>query len=151
MVWRLVLILASAAPLCTSAVADTRNFLVPGITLYPGDAVAVQGLSEKSFNGSAKVLNGYVETAAQVEGKFARRTLVAGKPIALTALRSAEVVFQGQPAAAAYVSGGLSIETMLVPLESGAAGDSIKARNPESGIIIVAIAQDDGTLLVSAP
>lgn len=141
----------AALVLAAPAVAETRVFLVPTATLYPGDPVATEMLTEKSFTGSAKVLAGYVEQVHEVGGKFARRTLVAGKPIPLVAIRSAEVVFEGQPVEASYVSDGLSITTTLVPLESASAGDTVKARNPDSGLTVSAVAQADGTLRVEAP
>jgi flagellar basal body P-ring formation protein FlgA len=139
--------LAAAAP----ALAETRVLQVLSVTLYPGDALSPALLAERSFTGSAKVLTGYVERAGDVQGKFARRTLVAGRPIPLAAIRNADAVFEGQPVQATYRSGGLSITTTLLPLESGAAGDEIKARNPDSGLTVTAIAQPDGTLLIGDP
>ena len=146
--------IASAALLfaaVSGAAAETRVLQVPATTLYPGDPVQPGMLAAKSFTGSTKVLSGYVESGAQVEGKFARRTLVAGKPIALSMLKTEDMVFEGQPAQAVFESGSLSITTLLLPLETGGAGDMIKARNPDSGLTVTATVQADGTLKVSAP
>lgn len=141
-----IALLVTAAP----ALAEVRSLPVLTVTLYPGDAISPSLLTEKRFNGSDRVLSAYVSTPAQVAGKFARRTLAAGLPIALAAIKDRDVVFQGQAARASFDAHGLSISTILLPLESGPAGEAIKARNPDSGVTVMAIAQADGSLRIAA-
>jgi flagellar basal body P-ring formation protein FlgA len=132
----------------TAATAEMRSLPVLSVTLYPGDAISGGMLVDKQFTGTAKVFSGYILDAQELEGKFARRTLVAGLPIARAAVKDRDVVFQGTPAAAVFEAGGLSIQTTLLPLESGAAGQPVRARNPDSGLTVMAVAQADGTLRV---
>lgn len=142
---------AAAGLAALPAGAGTRLLQVPAATLYPGDPVQPAQLAPRSFTGSDRMLAGYVERPDQAAGKFARRTLPAGRPILLSAIKGADAVFEGQPAMATLVSGNLTITALLVPLESAAAGDTLRARNPDSGLTVTAIARGDGTLLVAAP
>jgi flagella basal body P-ring formation protein FlgA len=132
------------------AVAELRNLPVLTVTLYPGDAIAGTLLREKRFTGSARVFAGFVQEAREIEGKFARRTIVAGTPIARAAIKDRDVVYQGVPVAAVLELKGLSITTTLLPLESGAVGQKIRARNLDSGLTVTAFAAEDGTLRVVA-
>jgi flagella basal body P-ring formation protein FlgA len=132
------------------ACAEVRNLPVLTVTLYPGDAISPSLLAEKRFTGNARVFSGFVQQAREIDGKFARRTIVAGLPIAQAAIKDRDVVFQGTATTAVLNMAGMVISTTLVPLESGAAGQSIRARNPDSGLTVTAIAQGDGTLRVGA-
>lgn len=134
----------------TFACAEVRSLPVLTVTLYPGDAISPSLLAEKRFTGNARVFTGFVQLPREIDGKFARRTIVAGLPIARTAIKDRDVVFQGTAALAVLDMRGMVISTTLVPLESGAAGQAIRARNPDSGLTVTAIAQDDGTLRVGA-
>jgi flagella basal body P-ring formation protein FlgA len=131
------------------AFAEVRSLPVLTVTLYPGDAISAGILRDKRFTGTGKSFAGYVQGSREIEGKFARRTIVAGLPIPRAALKDRDVVLQGSPTLALLKSGGLTITTMLVPLEPGAAGELIRTRNPESGTTVMATAQSDGTLRVS--
>lgn len=137
--------------LCGGAAADTRNLPVPNVTLYPGDAINTQGLSLKVFSGNPSIWANYVLDAEALAGKEARRTLVAGQPIALAAIKTPDVVKRGVATRAVLRSGGLEITTLLTPLASGAAGEVVEARNIESGITVPATVMADGSLLVSTP
>jgi flagellar basal body P-ring formation protein FlgA len=130
--------------------ADVRSLPVLSVTLYPGDAIAASQLMDKRFTGNTKVFSAYVQEPREIEGKFARRTIVAGLPIARTAIKDRDVVYQGTPTLAVLKMQGMVISTTLLPLESGAAGQAIRARNPDSGLTVVAVAEEDGTLRVGA-
>lgn len=146
--WRWGLIVAVLWP--SLAWAEVRNLPVLTVTLYPGDAISPSHLAEKRFTGNAKVFSGYVQLAREVDGKYARRTIVAGLPIAKAAIKDRDVVFQGNATTAVLAMHGMVISTTLLPLESGAAGQAVRARNPDSGLTVTAIAQEDGTLRVGA-
>ena len=75
---------------------------------------------------------------------------VAGKPIALSALKQPDAVTRGKPARAHFRAGGLEISTLLVPLDDAAAGETVSARNPQSGVIIEALVLESGELMVEA-
>ena len=129
------------------ATAEEKLLPVPAVTIYPGDLVSELSLQQKIFSVNANNLGSYVTDFSQIKNKYARRTLVAGKPIALTSIKDREAVQRGKPTHVIYQSDGLLISTMLMPLEAGAAGDIIQARNIESGAIVSVTVQPDGSLV----
>jgi flagellar basal body P-ring formation protein FlgA len=130
------------------AVAELRPLPVPTLTLYPGDRISPDVMAGKVFSVNAASLQSYVVELRQLDGKYARRTLVAGQPIALASIKDRDAVQKGIAASAIYQSGGLVIKTVLMPLESGSAGALIQARNTDSGLIVQARVREDGSLLV---
>ncbi len=79
-------------------------------------------------------------------GKTARRTLLPGQPIPKVALRESYIVFQGKTVPIIFQSGTVTITGIALALESGSAGEMISARNPDSGVVIRAFVQPDGSL-----
>jgi flagellar basal body P-ring formation protein FlgA len=128
--------------------AEQRPLPVPTLTLYPGDRISADVIVDKVFTVNAANLAAYVIDMRQLEGKYARRTLVAGRPIALSTIKERDAVQRGTAAPAIFQSDGLVITTILMPLESAAAGAMIQARNTESGTIVQALVRADGSLLV---
>lgn len=133
------------------ALAEVRTVPVAATTLYPGDPVAADALIGKAFEADAAVFDNYVSSPAQARNKVARRTIAAGQPIPLASLKPPDMIQRGQPATAVFQSGGLVISTLLIPLEAGTAGDMVQARNPESGLVVMATVKADGTLMIAAP
>ncbi|MBI2720112.1 MAG: flagellar basal body P-ring formation protein FlgA [Rhizobiales bacterium] len=141
---RLLLCIVAASP----AFADTRLLPVPLVTLYPGDALGNTQIAEKSFTADPSAWANYVLDRGGLAGKVARRTLVAGQPIAISSLKERDAVERGRPIAAIYRSAGFTVSTILMPLQSGRPGEVIQARNTDSGVTIYARVQADGSLLV---
>ncbi len=139
---------AIAAFAAAPALADLRPLPVPSLTLYPGDRISAETVIDKVFSVNAVNLQSYVIDIRQLEGKYAKRTLVAGQPIALTSIKERDAVQKGVTAPAVLETGGLVITTVLMPLESGATGALIQARNIESGQIVQARVSGDGRLIV---
>ncbi len=140
--------MAIAAFAAAPALADLRPLPVPSLTLYPGDRISAETVIDKVFSVNAANLQSYVIDIRQLEGKYAKRTLVAGQPIALTSIKERDAVQKGVAAQAVFETGGLVITTVLMPLESGAAGALIQARNIESGLTVQARVSGDGRLIV---
>jgi flagellar basal body P-ring formation protein FlgA len=134
-----------------SATAEIRSLPVPAVTVYPGETITAAMLTEKQFTGTAQSLNAAVASPQLIVGQVAKRTLLAGRSIPLNSVKPADVVKQGMLTAAVFKSGGLVISTTAVALESGMPGEVIEARNPETGIVIRATVEADGTLLMGAP
>ena len=140
--------------LASAAMAEQPAFRmlpVPQVTLYPGDAITMAVLTAKKFRMPAGSETSYVISEGQIEGKFARRTLIAGRPIILSAIRGTESVKQGKAVIATYAEDGLVITGSLVPLQSAEAGQTIQARNAETGLVVQAEVQADGTLRINLP
>ena len=131
--------------------SEVRTLPVPAVTLYPGDAVTSGVLTGKNFRMPEGADRKFATKHTQLEGKFARRTLVAGRPISLMSLRNEETVQRGVPSRAVYTEDGLTISTTLMPLQSGETGQTIQARNIDTGRIVRAEVSADGSLRISQP
>jgi flagella basal body P-ring formation protein FlgA len=129
------------------ALADTQELPTPKLVIYPGEVIAEQALVNRAFNAnmSAKMPPVY-RKASDVVGKIARRTLVPGQPIALNATRIPDVVTQGKTYRIEYREAGLVIAGTAVAVTSGAVGDVVSLRNPDSGLIVRGIVRGDGTV-----
>lgn len=85
---------------------------------------------------------------SELAGKVAKRTLVPGKLIPVSALRDPWAVEAGATVEAVFARGGLSISLSATALQSVAAGEPVRLRNPESGRTFSGTAQADGTVRV---
>lgn len=143
----LALVLAMVAQIAP-AFADRVNFIVPVKAVYPGQVISDVGLSERGFYIKADAASLYVTDIKQVLNKVAKRTLIAGKPISLSALGEPILVNRGQSAKLVFNSGDLVITAMGVALQPGAAGDFIKIRNVDSGRVVTGTVMEDGSIQV---
>ena len=123
---------------------------VPKITIYPGDPIARDLLTVKTFRTRAEQLP-VVRSPADAVGKVARRILIAGKPIPVAYLRDPQVVKQGKAVRIVYAEGPLTISGLAVALQSGGVGDVIALRNVDSGSTIRGIAEADGSVRIVGP
>ncbi len=80
---------------------------------------------------------------------MARRTLLPGRLIGLSAVRDAYLVETGKPVQVRFVQGVLEISVAGVPLQAGAAGDLVKVRNIDSGVVFTGTVMGDGSIRVS--
>jgi flagella basal body P-ring formation protein FlgA len=124
---------------------------VPSVTIYPGDVIGRNLLEDRSFQLRDGEAMAVFRERGNLEGKVARRTLIAGKPIPLNAVREADVIAQGKPVAIVFQAGGLTITGQGIPLQAGKVGDLLSVRNVDSGTVIKGIVQADGSIRVSAP
>lgn len=135
---------ALAAPAC----AEQQLIPVPGAVIYAGESMEEAALVDKMFNVPEAAISNFVLDRRQLKGLFAKRALLPGKPIALNHLKPREAVLQGTPTQAIYSSNGVTITTLLIPLQAGAVGDIIDARNPQVGTTVKARIAEDGSLHV---
>lgn len=125
---------------------DDNIYPVPRTTLYPGDAITRDNLEPRSFRFRKGVAIPYVQSANELVGLVARRTLLPGKPIARSSLRERDVIQRGQTAHIVFQSGPLIISGYGKALEPGSVGDIIALRNVDSGTIIRGQVQADGSI-----
>lgn len=139
-----------AAALLTleTASAGMLDIPVPAAVVYAGDQIVQGMLVDKPFSVPDAAAKNYVLQRRQIEGLYAKRTLLPGKPIPLAYVKQKDSVVQGVLTKATFEMNGLVISTFLVPLESGVAGELIDARNPEYGRTIKALVKSDGSLQV---
>ena len=131
-----------------AAEADDITLPVPTVTIYPGDVIENDKIFDRLFIARTVARGTVVETRSAVIGKVARRTLLPGQPIPVNASRDPYAVAQGKTALLVFQSGGLTITSSAIALQNGGIGDSISARNADSGIVIRGIVQADGTIRV---
>jgi len=144
----LALAASLSAFLPAAAVAEMRDIPVPAAVVYAGDQIAQGMLVDKQFSVPDAAAGNYVLSRQQVEGLYAKRTLLPGKPIPLSYLKLKEAVVQGVLTKATFEKNGLVISTFLIPLQSGVEGQFIDARNPEYGRTVKALVKSDGSLQV---
>jgi flagella basal body P-ring formation protein FlgA len=134
----------------TAAAAEQLITLpVPTVTIYPGDLIDAERLTDHTFIQS-QVANGYVDSQDMLVGKVAKRTLLPDHPISANAIDEDDLIKRGTAVRLVFQQPGLVISTYASPLEDGSAGDSIRVRNTDSGAIVVGVIQPDGTVRVGA-
>lgn len=128
--------------------AETLSLPVPLKTIYPKDVVRKEDFTFKEYEVNAVAKRNFVISLTQLEQQVAARALPAGRPIPLKALRRSADIVKGQQAIARYVAQGIEIQGILVPEQDGIAGEVIRAKNPETGVVLLARVGTDGTLAV---
>jgi flagella basal body P-ring formation protein FlgA len=135
---------AAASP--GAAPGDVRELPVARVTIYPGDLIGAQMLATKNFRVDPKAKLTVHDSADELLGKVARRTLLPGQLIPINAVKAPDVVKQGRPVPIVFEAGGLVISAIGIALQAGAPGDYITVQNPDSGITIKGIVGDDGSV-----
>ncbi len=145
---RLLSGLAGALLLGTAASASGVNLPVPRQTIHPGDAITPALLIERSFPKATAQRFAIVMSGQDVVGMEAKRTLLPGQPIPLTAVAAPRLVKRGQPARLVFHERGLYIVAQVEAMQNGGAGDVVKVRNLDSGLTVIGTVQADGSVLV---
>ena len=144
--------LALTAAVCTifciagPACAQQTMLVVPVATIYPGDTVRDALVRMEEFGGDQA---GFVASKADIIGRIARRTLLAGHAIPQEAVEDPRAVLNGAPVLLVYRRPGLTITASGQALQSARVGDAIRVRNSESGIVVVGTVELDGTIKVA--
>ncbi|MCU4179521.1 flagellar basal body P-ring formation chaperone FlgA [Bosea sp. BH3] len=141
-------LLGAAAPL--SAAAEDVMLPVPLVTLYPGDVVSDGQLVDRMFRINSRASLVSIDNRLAVVGKAVRRTLLPGQPIPSNAVDDPKLVRRGVPAQVVFREKDLVITGIVEPMASAAVNEMVKARNPDSGLIVVGVVQADGTIRVGA-
>ena len=124
---------------------------VPTTTIYPGEIIDEGMITEYVIQPSQLGRLMVVPERAELIGKVARRTLLPGRPVPAIAVAEPELVARGTSVEIVFQEGGLTILAQAMSLEAGSAGDLIRVRNLDSGLIVTAKVQPDGTVRVGAP
>jgi flagella basal body P-ring formation protein FlgA len=147
----LIIMAAVAAPASAGEIASSFDILpVPTITIYPGDVIGNAMLADQSFPAGTRANAAILGERSIIVGKIARRTLVPGKPITANAIAEPELVKRGAIIRAFFDEGGLSMTTLVLPLQSGALGAIIQCRNVDSGRVIMGTVQADGSVRIGS-
>lgn len=145
-----VVALLVATPFGQAAASEPAELPVPKVVIYPGDTITAESLAIKAFNPQWAAKMPIYKKTEDVAGRVARRTLMPGQPIALNATRVVEAVSQGKMYRIVFQESGLVISSTAVALSSGAIGDLVSLRNPDSGIVLRGVVQEDGSIRMGA-
>lgn len=133
----------------TAAAELPGRVLVPAITIYPGETIKDEWLTERDISSElaarASVL---VISREAIVGKVSRRTLLPGSPIPLNAIAEPKVVVNGAKVRIVFEDDVLAITAYGTALQAGSAGDVVSVRNLASGLTISGIVQADGSVRV---
>lgn len=127
---------------------STRLMPVPAVTIYPGDSITETSLVTRAFPAQSAWLGTMIAAQEAAIGKVARRTLPAGGPIPLDAVRPAYLVTRGQAVTLVYRLGVLTITASGLALQSAGDGERLAVRNSDSGRTVQGVVQADQTVLV---
>lgn len=133
------------------AAAAGLTLPVPTTTIYPGEIIDDSMIAELAVQPSQLGRMVVVPERAELVGKVARRTLLPGRPVPVIAVAEPDLVARGVPVEIVFQEGGLIILAQAMSLEAGQAGDVIRVRNLDSGLIVSAKVQPDGTVRVGIP
>ncbi len=140
-----------AGGMAVPAIAAGLTLPVPTTTIYPGEIIDESMVSELSVQPSQIGRAMVVPDRAKLIGKVARRTLLPGRPVPVIAVADPDLVARGATVEIVFQEGGMTILAQAMSLEAGSAGDSIRVRNLDSGLIVTAKVQPDGTVRVGVP
>ena len=136
--------LVGSAPVAAAA----EKMPVPAVTIYPGDTIAADMLSEGTFPAGTGANFPVIASRDELVGKVARRTLLPGRPIARNTVGEPDLVEKGRIVPILYEQGLLTITASVLALQSGALNDMIQVRNVDSGKVVVATVTADGSVRV---
>lgn len=148
---RAILVFAAVALAACALPAWAQELgVIPSRVIYPGETIAADSLKMAKVRKGKPATVAFAREPRELVGKVAKRTLLPGRFVPLTAVRDAFLVQQGAPVQVIYVQGGLTISLTAITLQPGSAGDIVKVRNTDSGAVFSAVVMADGTVRVGA-
>ena len=121
--------------------------VVPHQIIYPGEEISFDMVKLVDVI-NPNLRPGYAKVIAQVEGFVTKKTLLPGRIIPVSALREAYMMERGKNISMVFSTHGLMITAQGVALQNGTLGELVRARNLDSGTIIIGTVMQDGTLRV---
>jgi flagellar basal body P-ring formation protein FlgA len=137
--------IAVSLSICASGFSQERIEIVPVATIYPGAIIGDKMLRDRTADDDRR---GSGVTRPEALGKVARRTLLAGAPIAQDAVEEQHSIRNGAAVRMVYSAPDLLIEGGGQALQAGRVGDVIRVRNAETGVIVVGSVAADGSIKV---
>src|SRR6266567_3255213 len=131
------------------AAADERRLPVPAVSLRVGELIRDDMIAERAFAPNVLGVAMFIEGRQVLVGRMARRALLPGQPIPTNAVEDPWTIARGAMVKVVVEDSGLSIVTYGAAMQAGAPGALITVRNTDTGVIIRAIVQPDGTVKVA--
>jgi flagella basal body P-ring formation protein FlgA len=142
----MVIVLAMTLAGAGIARAANLELPVPRVTIYPGDTISADQLTDRAFIAQTVTRSSVFDDRQALVGKVARRTLLPGQPVPVNAIRDPYLVNQGKSSLVVFENGGLTITTQAIALQNGVAGDVVTLCNPDSGVVIQGTVERDGSV-----
>jgi len=153
--WQTIL-LPVFAVLCFSSIAnsvkaaETTPIPVPKNIVYAGQVISANVLRDRIVPVSYVNRTNVFTRHSDVVGKVAKTTLVPARPIPTNYVTEPNAIQVNQRALMVFNSGNLSITAEVSPLNSAQAGQQVRARNIQTGVVVYGVAQEDGTILAGS-
>lgn len=128
--------------------AAEAELVVPMRTIYPGETISAAALTMRAFDLRDGQVAAFVRLPDTLEGKVARRTLLANQPIPVLVLEEPRLALVGRQVRIEFREGGLVITTFGSVLQAGAVGDTISVRVLDGGRTVFGVVQRDGSVRV---
>lgn len=138
-------LLFATAVLAASAASAQSLSAVPNATIYPGEIIRSDML--RDVEGGAASESAQHSRAALI-GKVARRTLLAGRPIAPEAVGEPQAIANGAVVQIVYDNEGVRITATGQAMSAGSVGDGVRVRNVDSGLVVSGVIMRDGSVRV---
>ena len=132
----------------TIAKAGTIELPVPRQTISAGTEISHQHLIERKFPSRTAQQFAVSTHRSELVGMVARRTLLPGQPIPSRSVEKPVLVRRGEPARLVFREQGLVIIMQVEALQNGGAGNFVRVRNIDSGLVVSGRVQEDGTIRV---
>ncbi|MDB5596833.1 MAG: flagella basal body P-ring formation protein FlgA [Hyphomicrobiales bacterium] len=127
--------------------ADTQ-LAVPLKTIYPGEVISAALLGARPFDLRDGQGGAFVRLPDSLEGKVAKRTLLANQPIPVLAVEEQRLALVGRQVRVEYREGALGISTFGSVLQAGALGETISVRILDGGRVVFGTVERDGSVRV---
>lgn len=144
--FRGLLLLGALSAFGPGAMAASVQLPVPRVTIHPGEELSGQNIVERRFPERTTQQFAVVPHRSELIGMVARRTLLPGKPVPVNAIAKQQLVKRGDAARLVFREQGLQIVMQVEALQSGGAGNTVRVRNIDSGVVVIGTVQSDGTI-----
>ncbi|MBM3879966.1 MAG: flagellar basal body P-ring formation protein FlgA [Verrucomicrobia bacterium] len=125
-----------------------REVLVAQTALRRGQSVAAADFRHERRDVLA-LRDALAELPDRTDQLQLAESLAPGAPLLVRALQSRTVIRRGATIEALFIEGPLSISLKVEALENGAAGQTVRVRNPRSGKQFTGTVRDEQTIVVS--
>ncbi|MET0747452.1 MAG: flagellar basal body P-ring formation chaperone FlgA [Rhizobium sp.] len=142
-------LLSAPCAMADDVAVNMGKAVIPTEAIYPGDVISSGQLEEVQVT-NPNLTGDYAKSIQDVVGRVSKRTLLAGRTIAISALRQPFAVTRGSNVRLVMSMGDMMITAAGTPLDDGSIGDIIRARNMDSGIIVNGTVLENGTIRVVA-
>lgn len=142
----IIVLLACMRDASSTAAAQTMA-AVPTTIIYPREIIRDEMLADRAMPQNA-ASGGEFMKRGNLIGKVARATLLPGQPIQPGSIEEPRLVAIGAQVKIVFASDGLTIVAFGAALQNGVAGDFVRVRNGDSGLVVTGVVRSDGSVQV---